>query len=221
MFVRGLCFCLLLPVFHLTPGIAPALADFEEVRLVVKEARGERAAIESEVSFFAADGANAIVFVHQSGSDKESWHPLAEYFQARDVASVALEGILAEDVWAGVDFLKDEGYSDIVLIGASLGGGGILRALQRRQDDAIAKVVLLAPGPGPALEDAGVDKLVIVAEQDFYADRAHDAFEEAAEPKTLQLYPGTEHAQALLEGAYKDDVIRRITSFMQVPNGWP
>ncbi len=50
---------------------------------------------------------------------------------------------------------------------------------------------------------------------DFYKNNAYTGYEEASQPKTLKEYPGREHAQSLLKGKHKDDLVKVIGNFLE------
>ncbi|QDG78628.1 alpha/beta hydrolase [Labrenzia sp. PHM005] len=173
-----------------------------------------REVIERNALWFEAEGTKAVVLAHQSGATAESWAPFAEKLQSQNIASIATSGISGEDIEAAVDFLTGEGFEDITLIGASLGGGGVQQAVANLPAGRIQKIILLAPSPGRALDDPETEKLFIYTRQDFYRSRAVQAFEKAAEPKTLLELPGSLHAQDMLSGPHAKLLDQMIVRFI-------
>lgn len=168
---------------------------------------------------FKSGLSRAAVLVHQSGETYESWRELAVILAEHGVTSLALSSITPDDVLAAVRYLELENYKDILLIGASLGGGAITQALAAHELETVTKVVLLAPSTGPAMTSDAIKKMVMVAKSDFYKSRAYTSFEEASEPKILIEYEGTEHGQALLKGVHAQKVYHDILKFLNVPIG--
>lgn len=200
-------------LLFLTPT-SYAQQKYEDVTFQYNGAEKAASLIKRNAAFFKADGKKAVILAHQAGAEKEGWYFLSEIFQQKGMASLALQRTGTEDVLGGIDYLKSQGYTDISLLGASLGGGSIMRAMDVRSSPEISRVVLLAPGPGPALQNQKILKLVIVARQDFYSKRAYDAYRESTEPKILKEYPGHDHAQKLFETRHREDLITTVVKFL-------
>jgi alpha-beta hydrolase superfamily lysophospholipase len=164
--------------------------------------------------YFPANGDYAAVLVHQSGADAESWHGLASEMTANGIAALALDRSHPADVKAGLEFLFSKGWHHITLVGASMGGGAVLQALDKSDDGRVDTVVLLAPATGPALVRTDIEKLIVVAKFDFFGKRARTAFAEAAEPKVLAEYEGRDHGQDLLTGVHGAAVRQRVLDFI-------
>src|SRR5210317_959602 len=114
-----------------------------------------------EASFFKAGKDKAVIFTHGAVFNKESWYFLAEMFQQKGVSALSIDfrgygnsmgGSSAKkmyDVLAAISYLKEQGFSDINVVGASMGGAAVLQALDQISFP-VNKVVLLAPAGGPA-----------------------------------------------------------------------
>ena len=165
---------------------------------------------------YRADSTKAAVLAHQSGETMESWRNFAHKLKERGYSSVSLSRSTPDDVVAAVRHLRADGQDEIVLIGASVGGGAILQALAKGEVPGVRKVILLSPSAGPAMTSREIAKMVLVAKADFYNARAYTAFEEAADPKTLSEYEGREHGQELLHGQHKVDVLKVIFDFLEL-----
>jgi pimeloyl-ACP methyl ester carboxylesterase len=66
-----------------------------------------------------------------------------------------------------------------------------------------------------AVPQVSVPKLFLAAEKDVGAAGARELNRLAPPPKTLVLYPGSDHGTALLTGSNGIAVADRITSFLQ------
>ncbi len=205
-------------LIFLMGGISAAQGskNFEEIGFFYHEGGKAAATINRKAAFFKTEGKKAIVLAHQWGATKERWYDFSNILQKRGMASIALQHVGEDDVLGAINYLKAKGYTDISLMGASLGGGAIMRAMDTHPNSTISKIVLLGPGPGPAVQSINIDKLIIVSQKDFYAKRAYDAYREATEPKTLKEYPGYEHAQSLFDGEHKQDLITTLLKFLDL-----
>ena len=74
------------------------------------------------------------------------------------------------DVLAAIDYLKGEGAERVSLLGASMGGGAVGRAVVKAKADAVGRVVLLAAAP-PVDNPKKLkgNKLFVVSEGDYFA----------------------------------------------------
>jgi len=180
---------------------------------------------EVEAAMFKADSSKVVVFAHGAIFNKESWYFLAEDFQRRGVAALSIDfrgygnstaGRTSKkmyDILAAVSYLKAQGFSDINIIGASMGGAAVLAALHS-DPASVRKVVLLAPAGGPAIASTAIDKLFVVSENERMFKGVMAIYNASAEPKQVQIYPGKAHAQHLFKSNVRDGLIERITSFI-------
>lgn len=209
-----LIFSLLL-VFLWKPAASANDHNFELVEFAYLQPASTEVPYARNGALFRTSTSKAVILAHQWGAKKESWYFLAEILREEGIASLALQNRGTRDVLGAIEFLIAEGYSDIALIGASIGGGAILHALELRPSSPITKVILLAPAKGPALQNSQIGKLVIVAENDFHRKNAYIAYNAASNPKILKEYPGTKHAQDLFEGTHRNDLIETIVEFLK------
>ena len=110
-----------------------------------------------EASLFEGKKDFVVIFAHGAVFNKESWYFLAEKLQSKGVASLSIDfrgygnsktgtsNNLALDILGAIDYLKNQGYKSISLVGGSMGGAAILNALELKTDDILKKVVLLSP----------------------------------------------------------------------------
>ena len=184
-------------------------ATHEEIRLKLEDGT------EHEVSFFHGGKKQAVIFLHQSSATRASWYFMAERLQRLGIASLSLESSTPQAALSAVDFLKKQEFRNIALVGASIGGGAILQALRKREDESIDKVILLAPTDAYPIESKKIRKLLIVSKQDFFGSASYRLLSECSEPKRLVEYDGSAHAQDLFNGKHRDDLIKLILQFIQ------
>lgn len=178
-----------------------------------------------EAAWFAASKSKAVIFAHGAIYNKESWYFLAQALQEKGVSALAIDfrgygnskaGSSPQkmyDILAAVGYLKKQGFADINLVGASMGGAAVLAALAHG-DVHISKVVLLAPAGGPALASTATGKLFVVSRDEGLYRQVMAIYDASAEPKTIQVYPGNAHAQHLFQTGARDDLITRIIGFI-------
>jgi alpha-beta hydrolase superfamily lysophospholipase len=178
-----------------------------------------------EASFFKAGKDKAVIFTHGAVFNKESWYFLAEMFQQKGVSALSIDfrgygnsmgGSSAKkmyDVLAAISYLKEQGFSDINVVGASMGGAAVLQALDQISFP-VNKVVLLAPAGGPAIASTVTEKLVVVSADERMFSGIKTIYDASSEPKQIHVYPGTTHAQHLFKTDVRDELIERILGFI-------
>lgn len=190
-----------------------------------------------EVSFPAADGGtvyanlygqgeHAVVLAHGRVFNKESWDG-----QARDLVQAGLSVLAIDfrgygkstgeggyetmynDVLGAVRYLHKNGARRVSVVGGSMGGGASAVASAKSNPGEIERLVLLASAPAPGSPKLKGRKLFIVSKGDGFASDIQKAFEQAAEPKRLELLDGSAHAQHLFktdQGPQVTDLIRNF-----------
>ncbi len=178
-----------------------------------------------EASFFAASSTRIVIFAHGAVFDKESWYFLAEAFQRQGISALSIDfrgygnsttGSSTNkmyDMLGAISYLEDQGFTDINIVGASMGGAAVLAALSNNTVP-IHKVVLLAPAGGPAAESPTTDKLFVVSENERMFSSVRAIYDASSEPKQIQIYPGSAHAQHLFKTDVRDELIERIIDFI-------
>lgn len=170
------------------------------------------------------DGDHGVLLAHGKVFDKESWSPLAPRLAGAGYTVLAIDfrgygqsragtegGKLYLDVIAGISHLESIGANRISVVGASMGGGAAARAAVEVEGGEIDRLVLLAPAAIPKPEDMHANQIVYVtAEGDPSLDRTRALFARAPEPKSLELVPGTAHAQHLFETEHAEALITAI-----------
>ena len=173
-----------------------------------------------EITFPASDGGeihghlygegdHAVVLAHGAVFDKESWQPLASLLSAQGLEVLALdfrgygrskpgrqEGALWLDVLGAADFLRQRGARRISALGASMGGGAVARASVEAPRGTYHRLVLLAAAP---IADPDRMKatsfLFVVSREERLLPRVKQQFEQAPEPKRLEILDSDAHAQ--------------------------
>ncbi len=181
-----------------------------------------------EAALFKASDTQAVIFAHGAIFDKESWYFLAENFQHEGISALALDfrgygnsvaGSSTQkkyDVLAAITYLNEHGFTDISIVGGSMGGAAVLAALPGNEIP-VRKVILLAPAGGPAVASATTEKLFIVSEDEQMFSAVVKIYTSSAEPKQLKIYPGSTHAQHLFKTDNRDDLVARIVEFIASP----
>ena len=179
-----------------------------------------------EAALFDAEGDRAAVFAHGGIFNKESWYPQAERLQQAGVAALSIDfrgygnskaGTAPEkyhDVLGAVAFLEAKGFEKIAVVGGSMGGAAVLRALAHSDSTSIVKAVLLAPSGGDPIASATISKLFVVSEGDRHVGTAKRLHAASADPKELKVYPGDAHAQHLFKTGHAEDLTNRIVKFI-------
>jgi alpha-beta hydrolase superfamily lysophospholipase len=180
-----------------------------------------------ECSFFEARKTQAVVFAHGAVFNKESWYLLAEGLQKEGVSSLVIDfrgygnslpgksKDFYHDVLGAVDYLEKRGFENIALVGGSMGGAAILRALGHKVNPRINKVVLLAPAGGEAIKNKTIKKLFIVTKGDRFYSGVYTMFTTSSDPKELKVYPGTSHAQHIFKTEAEVDLTNLIITFLK------
>ena len=206
--------------FFVIPGVLVADAKHYELLTFETEDGGK---IES--AFFEASHSKAVIFAHGAVFNKESWYFLAEAFQQRGVSALSIDfrgygnsvpGDTTKkmyDILGAIAYLEAQGFTDINVVGGSMGGAAVLFALAGNSIP-VSRVVVLAPAGGPALESTASEKLFVVSDKERMFSRVMDIYNASAEPKQIQVYPGTTHAQNLFKTDVRDELIKRIVNFI-------
>jgi alpha-beta hydrolase superfamily lysophospholipase len=178
-----------------------------------------------EASFFSASNNKVVIFAHGAIFNKESWYFLAEKFQNRGVSALSVDfrgygnsqsGNTSKkmyDVLGAISYLTERGFTDINIVGGSMGGAAVLMALSNNFTP-INHVVLLAPAGGPAIASTVTDKLFVASEAERMFAGVMNIYNASAEPKQIQVYPGNTHAQHLFKTDVRNELIERIINFI-------
>ena len=178
-------------------------------------------------SFFEEKKDRGVVFTHGAVFNKESWYSLSERLRKEGISSLAIDfrgygdsvggksKELYYDVLGAVDYLEKRGIEHIALVGGSMGGAAILRALANKVNERIDKVVLLAPAGGEAIKSKIIKKLFIVSRMDKFYSRVHALYTASSEPKELKVYSNASHAQHIFKTEAEEDLTNLIITFLK------
>ena len=190
----------LMAFLWLTPGMTQT-SDFEEISFETADGGQIFGNLYGEAS-------HGVVLAHGAVFDKESWDHLARRLADAGLKALAIDfrgygksragrdgRALHEDVLGAVRYLRDNGTSEVSVIGASMGGGAAGQAAAEAGPADIDRLILLAAVANSAPEQMTGRKLFIVAEGDGLVGSVRRQYERATEPKELVVLPGNAHAQ--------------------------
>lgn len=178
-------------------------------------------------SFFESDKKLCVVFAHGMVFNKESWYPLAEHFQKFGLSSLSIDfrgygnssagasKDLLYDILGATDFISQNKYKHIALVGGSMGATAITRALTHAPDSPVNKIILLAPAGGDPVTSDRIQKMFVVSAEDRFYSTVESLYASSSEPKTLKVYPGSSHAQHIFKTELKDDLLQLMIGFLQ------
>lgn len=208
---------LVMLILYPQPGISKV--NFELVNFTTEDGGS------IEAAFFKADTKKVVIFAHGAIFNKESWYFLAEKFQDQHVTALSIdfrgygESIGGStnkklyDILGAISYLRGQGYTDINIIGGSMGGAAVLSALALVKTP-VSKVILLAPAGGPPINSAETDKFFVVSREEGLYDRVKAIYEASVEPKQIKEYPGSAHAQHMFKEAYADELVALMLQFI-------
>jgi pimeloyl-ACP methyl ester carboxylesterase len=127
-----------------------------------------------------------------------------------------------DDARGAINFVRGQGAEKIILVGASLGG---LASATLAVESGASGLVVVASPPGipdwgfevdPANLDTDIPKLFITAESDSTvpASQTRQLHDLAAQPKELQVYPGSAHGTDLFQTESGEAMQQRILQFI-------
>jgi dienelactone hydrolase len=185
----------------------------------------------------------AAILVHGQNWDASGWRDVAPRFAARGVPALALnlrgyDGSTGTtnakmtiptwvppeswspvaDLRAAKRALREQGASEIALVGASMGGHAVL--MSSVEADLECVVPISAPVveiPDELSRKISGRKLFVFADQDAggkIMPNVLRAFAVAAPPKTLLVFGGKEHARGMFAAPYGDEAITAIVDFV-------
>jgi pimeloyl-ACP methyl ester carboxylesterase len=205
------------------------------------------AAAQQTVSLTAMDGGHVcadlygkgprgVVLAHGGRFNKESWRPQARVLAAEGFQVLAIDfrgfgcssgpgqadfdhAPFAEDVLAGVSYLKANGAKTVSAVGGSFGGSAAADASIQAPAGTIDGVVLLGAAPNLPANALKSRTLFIVARDDTSGSGLRlpgiqAQFEKAPQPKQLIVLDGSAHAQFLFQTDQGDRVMREILKFL-------
>lgn len=127
-----------------------------------------------------------------------------------------------DDLRGAIAFMREQGATKIILVGASLGGCASAKLTVESQIDGL--VVVASPPEivqwGFAIEasdlDSDIPKLFITAKEDdtVPVEATQELFNLAAEPKEWKTFPGTAHGTEIFDTQNKDEFQQTILEFI-------
>jgi alpha-beta hydrolase superfamily lysophospholipase len=177
---------------------------------------------EIQAAFFNAGNEKAVIFAHGAIFNKESWYFLAKKFQENGVSALSIDfrgygkskgGESSQkyfDILGAVDYLVQQGYKEINLVGGSMGGAAVLTALSKKTVPLISNVILLSPAGGPVLTSETIHKLFIVSKKEGLYDRVINIYRQSVDPKILKTFDGSAHAQHMFKEDYSKELAQLI-----------
>jgi hypothetical protein len=172
-------------------------------------------------STIRGQGDLVVVMANQGNNDTYQWDALARRLAEKGFVAVNFTytvpdiGIASTELDQVINHLVQKGkYHHIVCIGGSMGGTACGTVAQRPE---IVGMALLAGGDSPDLSKVKYPKLFVTGENDTCcAGFMQTAYDEAAAPKSLKIFPGTSaHAVDLFSSEYGDELTNLLVDFVQ------
>lgn len=177
-------------------------------------------------------GKIGVILSHMYPADQESWRPLALFLSRRGykVLTYNFRGylpsqgerniaLLDKDLLAAVKFLRPK-VEKLFLVGASMGGTASLKLLNKVKVNGV--ITISAPpefqglAAGEKWAQTIVPKLFIATSNDGQAAFfARHFYQQAYEPKELEIYPGAAHGSNLFYTSLKQKLFYRLDNFMK------
>ncbi len=121
------------------------------------------------------------------------------------------------DLRAAMTFIRQQGATKIILMGASMGGSATLDVASKVP--VAATITLSAPMNFEVdltneVPKISAPKLFINSQDDDYAQDTQQMFASARPPKEIHLYPGSAHGTYIFDGNNSADLTARILAFV-------
>lgn len=191
---------------------ATSLPKLSEGLVKIPGATGQT--IAAEVS---GSGDTVIIFANMSDNYSGVWLKLMNALNKNDFTLVNFTYTVPEpdtaraEMDAVLKYLDEHGVKRFVCVGASL---GTMACTHAAQHPGMAGLVFMAGPRSDSLAKAKYPKLFIIADKDGnFPESTQAMYDEAADPKTLEVMPGYAHGAALfLDGSL--DVAATIADFL-------
>lgn len=178
-------------------------------------------------------GKTAIICSHELGASMDSWDligmpqrlaqrgylVLAYDFRGYgDSAGQRDPTQNANDLRAAIAFARQQGATQMVLLGSSMGGTATLKVAT--SEPLAAVITLSAPQSfGVAVSDSDVQaisapKLFVNSQDDAFASDTSHMYTIATTPKQMQLYPGDTHGLGIFETDNGASLIKLLLDFI-------
>ncbi|MDQ6859107.1 MAG: alpha/beta fold hydrolase [Chloroflexota bacterium] len=172
----------------------------------------------------------AVILCHGQSWDASGWKDIAPRFAARGIPALALNfrgyasstgsttpASTVADLRAAKAWLRQNGVSELALVGASMGGHAVLGSSFERDIECVVSVSAPVQPVDDALSrNVTGRKLFICANEDNLGAAPHvlHTFELCERPKTLMLFGGTEHSIGMFFAPYGGEVIAAMLDFV-------
>jgi pimeloyl-ACP methyl ester carboxylesterase len=170
----------------------------------------------SDAAFYKVQGKRAIVFVPGYIFNKESWLFLAKEFKKQGVASIAINGKTSAMVIAAVEELKSKGYTDIALVGGSMGAVAVMSAVNQGLEG-VSKVALLSPLKSMPIKNSTIKKLFVVSNEEKVFPLVEKLYSASSQPKQIETFSGKSHAQFIFYSSGRQQLIDLLKGFISQP----
>ena len=187
------------------------------------------------------EGETAVILAHQGtpGANQADWVAFAQVLEEHGYTALAFDfrgngkssGVpdrnkLDLDLAAALQFIRDQGHTRIICIGASMGGTTCIRkALDGEKFEglvALGSAMITSYGTGirvseEELASLTLPKLFIAAERDssLVINDITRMYESSPEPKALHLLPGWAHGTDLFNTASSDELTTLLLEFLE------
>lgn len=183
---------------------------------------------------FGGENHVGVILSHMQPNDQSAWFEFAQSLADQGYAALTFDfrgygdsegekdfSTLDEDLKEALRFMRDDrGFSQIFLIGASMGGTTSL--VVAAEEDVVGVVAISAPAQFEdqdalsAVPNISEPKLFIASEDDTAAMLSLMEFEEAAEePSESKQYPGNAHGTNLLQSEHSTRFGLAIEQFLR------
>jgi len=176
------------------------------------------------------------ILVHGQGWNADGWVKEAPHFAARGIPALALDlrghgrstGVTgdfvpgetwspATDLAAAKAYLREQGVSEIALVGSSLGGHAVLASSFERDNECLVSISSpVAPVSDELSRRIHGRKLFVCAKNDRGGALEHTlaTFEVTPEPKMLVVFGGEVHSRWMFDQPYGPDMLELILDFV-------
>lgn len=184
----------------------------------------------SIATYLLPGGTLAVILCHGKAFDRDSFvdYGQALHAQGYTVAILNFRGYgrstvgtqgpdaIAYDVLAVAGMLKARGH-ECVALGASRGGGGVLRAVALNPESFRGVITwsTVAVDDAVAQKLGHVPKLFIVSEKEMMHEQTMAVYHKSPDPKWLKEIPGGRHAQKIWQGPDRDMIEQDVRMFLK------
>lgn len=195
-------------------------------------------------TFFPAEGGVTVIFTHMGFATQGSWREFAEQINALGFPSFTFDfrgygrsyndGVLlnadwparnlayAEDARAAVEWVREQGYTRIICIGADMGGTACINAALTESLEGFVVIGseyswdLEGLSYPDDLENPDAQKLFITTELDEeqYVASIQQLYDLSPEPRMLETFAGSAHGTGILFTSQEGEFIEALLNFL-------